>query len=206
MTGKPLTGLVVCGGNSSRMGQDKSLLQYHGEAQRYHVARLLKPFCDAVFLSLNETQTAERETEFPSLTDLPKYANAGPMAALLTAFHFLPGHNLIVVACDYPLFDQQELEHFTKTIQQQSGCRAFYNADAGFYEPLLAYYPADMSLQIRQQYESGNTSLQKILRLVDAGKHIPLSTQCIISVDDPEGYEQVKQDLAKRALPDGDNK
>lgn len=206
MIGKLFTGLVVCGGNSSRMGRDKSLLQYHREAQRYHVARLLMPFCDAVFLSLNEAQTSLQEKEFSFFTDLPQFANEGPIAALLTAFHFLPNHNLVVAGCDYPFLNHKELEHFITAIQKNPGCRAFYNEVDGFYEPLLAYYPAEMSTVIAQQFASGNTSLQKILRLSDALKHLPLYPESIRSVDDSGGYEQVKNELAKRGHPDGNNR
>ncbi|MBK8495728.1 MAG: NTP transferase domain-containing protein [Chitinophagaceae bacterium] len=37
-------GLVLCGGNSSRMGTDKSMLQYYDKPQRYHVYDMLLPF------------------------------------------------------------------------------------------------------------------------------------------------------------------
>ena len=48
-----LHGLVVCGGQSTRMGMDKSQLQYHGVPQREWLYELLQPLCEDVYISLS---------------------------------------------------------------------------------------------------------------------------------------------------------
>ena len=47
-----LNGLVLAGGKSERMGFDKSSISWHGKEQRYHIADMLKPFCNDVFISV----------------------------------------------------------------------------------------------------------------------------------------------------------
>ena len=54
-----LNGLVLAGGKSERMGFDKSVLNWHGKAQRYYMADMLAPFCDEVFLSCRPDQQVE---------------------------------------------------------------------------------------------------------------------------------------------------
>jgi molybdopterin-guanine dinucleotide biosynthesis protein A len=191
MTRDKLTGLVICGGASTRMGRDKSLLKYHDKEQRYHIADMLSHYCKDVYLSLNESQTIA-DSAYPAFTDLPQYSNSGPMAALLTAYHFLPGNNLVVIGCDYPLLSRSELEGFISSIKKETNCMAFYNEEDGFYEPLLAYYAAPMGRVVATYFEQGNTSLQRLLKEHKAERYFPKDKDSIKSVDDAAAYEQVK--------------
>lgn len=192
MTRNELTGLVVCGGISSRMGRDKSLLKYHDKEQRYHIADMLSHYCSNVYLSLNESQIIG-DTSYKAFADLPQFRNGGPMAALLTACHFLPENNLVVIGCDYPLLSHEELEGFMLSLKEGIKPTAFYNEEAEFYEPLLAYYPASMATIIKKHFELGNTSLQRVLKECDAARYFPKDKNSIKSADDPAAYEQVKE-------------
>jgi molybdopterin-guanine dinucleotide biosynthesis protein A len=192
MTKDKLIGLVVCGGASSRMGSDKSLLQYHDKAQRYHIADILRHYCKDVYLSLNDSQM-NADASYKVFIDLPQYRNCGPMAALLTAYHFLPESNLIVIGCDYPLLTAGELEHFISSLNINTSSKAFYNEEDGFYEPLLGYYAASMARVVKVHFEYGNISLQHILKESGAEQYFPKDKNSIKSIDDPAAYEQIKE-------------
>ncbi len=69
MTGKILYGLVLCGGNSSRMGRDKSKITYHLKEQKYHVFDLLKELSDKVFISCNHDQSREEKDNYSFIED-----------------------------------------------------------------------------------------------------------------------------------------
>ena len=90
--GKGIYGLVICGGKSSRMGMDKSMLNYHGKPQCYHMYEMLSLVCEKVFISCNEEQANKIIDGYQALIDLPCYSNTGPIAGLLTAFP--PGRRL----------------------------------------------------------------------------------------------------------------
>jgi molybdopterin-guanine dinucleotide biosynthesis protein A len=192
ITKEKLTGLVVCGGASSRMGRDKSLLQYHNKEQRYHIADMLDPYCKDVYFSLNESQI-NTDTSYKAFIDLPQYSNCGPMAALLTACYFLPESNLVVIGCDYPLLTDKELESFISSLEDNTTSKAFYNEEERFYEPLLAYYAAPMIQAIKAQFEEGNASLQRVLKECGTEQYFPKDKNSIKSVDDLIAYEQVKE-------------
>jgi cyclic pyranopterin phosphate synthase len=53
---RPLYGLVLTGGKSSRMGEPKALLNYHGKAHGAWTAELIGAFCEKVFLSAKPGQ------------------------------------------------------------------------------------------------------------------------------------------------------
>lgn len=195
------TGIVVCGGRSSRMGEDKSLITYHHLPQRYHAAQLLQPYCDPVFLSLNDSQE-DKPGLYPVLTDAEGLQDTGPMAALLTAAQQLPGRSFLVLGCDYPLLDAGHLASFVASIVPEAPASAFYNKAVGLYEPLLACYTDKGIALLLQYYAQGGRSLQQWLQQVNAGRYLPQDMDCILSVDDPAMAARVKVQLRQRKNDD----
>src|SRR4051812_39594577 len=102
-------GLVVCGGKSSRMGKDKSMLDYHGKPQRYYLYEMLEPLCEQVFISCSKEQAATIPSEYKIIEDAAEYEDIGPMAALLSAFKKYPKASFIAVGCDYPFINDHHL-------------------------------------------------------------------------------------------------
>src|ERR1051325_6308775 len=109
-----LFGLVVCGGKSNRMGEDKSLLNYYGIPQRYYLYEMLQPFCKKVFISCNRNQLKSISEKYNLIADDPLYENTGPMAALLTAFEKYGDASFLFIGCDYPLLKKEDLEKLVK--------------------------------------------------------------------------------------------
>jgi molybdenum cofactor guanylyltransferase len=191
-----LYGLVICGGESTRMGTDKSRLVYYQKPQHDHVADLLAPLCERVILCCNHEQFETFQTQYEKLTDLPKFAGAGPMTALLTAFETFPGNDFLVLGCDYPHLTSDELSIFLRFMDKDLPASAFYNKE-GFYEPLLGWYSQSAGSALTAAYENGLHSLQRFLVVQNAGKYRPASDKVMTSVDTPEGFQAVKQALEK---------
>jgi molybdopterin-guanine dinucleotide biosynthesis protein A len=182
-------GLVICGGQSTRMSRDKSLLDYHGRPQRYYLYEQLQPFCKQVFLSCNEQQAADIPEGYHFIADAPQYHNTGPMAALLSAFDRHPDKTFIVLACDYPFFTSDEITQLANAAGQAISCAAFCHEENNIYEPLLAIYQPAMHTLLQKAFAGGQYSLQRVLKEADALKLFPRKKQCLQSVDTPEGYE-----------------
>src|ERR1043165_6645961 len=98
-----LTGLVVCGGQSSRMGTDKSMLNYHGKPQRYYLYEWLQQWCEEVYISCNADQAATIPGSYNTIADKDEWKDMGPMTGLLSVHTMLPGADMLVIGCDYPL-------------------------------------------------------------------------------------------------------
>ena len=181
-------GLVVCGGNSRRMGVDKSLLKYYEKPQRYHVYDMLQPFCEKVFISCNEEQANTIETGHSFLIDQPAYNNIGPMAALLTAFAWFPGKNILFIGCDYPFLTTTDLQHFSTHCKDAAA--GFYNEQEELYEPLLAWYPYQLFSKLEKMYGDKGYSLQYFLRNNDAVKFYPSGKKSMTGIDTKEDYSK----------------
>jgi len=192
---KELYGLVVCGGKSSRMGTDKSLINYHGKPQRYYVYEMLEWVCDKVFISCNRAQATSIIAPYQMLADQPELENVGPMAALLTAFSTYPDKDFLVVGCDYPLVTTKDLKEFEKGLDREQMVSAFYNEENNMYEPLLAYYSERSGNEIQRMYRDNQYSLQHFLKENNAKKYNPVRPKNVISVDTPEDFEMAKEKI-----------
>ncbi len=53
-----VNGLILAGGKSQRMGQDKGLLTYHGKTQIDYCFEILSEYVDEVFISSRKNQYA----------------------------------------------------------------------------------------------------------------------------------------------------
>lgn len=195
---KELYGLVVCGGQSTRMGTDKSVIDYHGKPQRYYVYEMLEWICDKVFISCNSVQTNSIIAPYATLTDLPQYENIGPMAALLTAFNYFPGHDFLIVGCDYPYITTKDLKEFSRSVDQEKVASAFYNHESAMYEPLLGWYSQKSKNEIQRMYSDNEFSLQHFLKENEAGKHQPARPKNLVSVDTPEDCKLAKENIIRK--------
>ena len=172
MLTKKITGLVVCGGKSTRMGTDKSKILYHGEQQRYYLYKMLEPFCDEVYISCNEEQAQYLDPAYRFIEDEEAYANIGPAASLLSAVKKVPQRNWLAVACDYPFINTENIERFIGTLKDKTEAAAFYNPQKKVYEPLLAYYAAHSIEYMINVLKGENYSLQHYLKIINADKHV----------------------------------
>ena len=97
--GPKIYGLVLAGGQSTRMGKDKGLIPYHGLPQREYLYHLLSRVCDKTFLSIRPDQKDEID-DMEVIIDKDEYK--GPYNGLLSAHKEYPEVAWLVVACDLP--------------------------------------------------------------------------------------------------------
>lgn len=99
-TKAPLFGLLLCGGRSSRMGQDKALLQLTGpqgvESLLQRGLRLLREAgCGGVWLSGDYPG-------FAAIPDDPDWAGRGPLAGMASALQRYPAASWLILPVDMP--------------------------------------------------------------------------------------------------------
>lgn len=131
-----LQGLVLAGGKSQRMGQDKGAIIYHQKEQREQLADLLQVHCQNVFLSLNQQQAIDSPYEI--LRD--QFIDLGPMSALLTAFQKMPNSAIFCLPCDLPFAKEDLLKLLVENRNPQKIATCFYNSDTDFPEPLITIW------------------------------------------------------------------
>ena len=164
-----ILGLVLCGGQSTRMGKDKGMLK-KGDRTWAEIARekLLALKIPAV-VSVNDDQVDEYEKVF-SISDLvidEEFEVGGPLLGLLSAHHRFPDKDIFVLACDIVEMKTEVMEHLVD--RYAAPATVFKNEY--FAEPLCGIYSHEalaIVLEALQNYELRSHSMMNILKLISA--------------------------------------
>jgi len=188
-----LSGLILCGGQSSRMGEDKSLLNYHGKPQRFHLYEMLQLFCDNVYISCSRQQVQAIPSSYNPIVDAEKYYGIGPMAGLLTAFEKFPDRAFFVIGCDYPFIEKKHFQYLADERTGLDDAVCYCHQETMISEPLITIYERSSYLKIRKCFEEKNYSLRQYLDEANACMIFPENFDFLKSVDDIKTYRQTKE-------------
>ena len=102
---KELSGFVLAGGNSRRMGMDKGLLKLNGKEMICYSLETLKKICSSV--SIISNNKVYSKFAFPVYPDHLK--EKGPLAGICTALSTSKTDLNIVISCDSPFITAELL-------------------------------------------------------------------------------------------------
>ncbi|MEJ2128720.1 MAG: NTP transferase domain-containing protein [Woeseiaceae bacterium] len=157
-----LFGLVLAGGQSRRMGQDKALLMRKGQSQLGYTTSLLEQVTDSVYVSARSEQQDDPErNRFPTIVD--RYEGIGPVAGILSAMDEHPDADWLVLACDLPNIDEATLEYLLEHRAIDRPFSAFRSSYDGLPEPLCAVYASGSDSVIREFVADGIVCPRKML-------------------------------------------
>ncbi|GAO44821.1 NTP transferase domain-containing protein [Flavihumibacter petaseus] len=169
----PLYGLVLCGGESTRMKQEKGLLVTGGKTWALRTADLLAPFVRNVWLSIRNNQEEEYRVVIPEasfIADEDHPQLFGPLTGLISANRQFPGADWLVLACDLPALTSRTLQQLPEALRQNPGydAYAFFHPQSGQFEPLVAIYCQSFLHKVCELLKTSAEpapGLQKLLRL-----------------------------------------
>lgn len=190
-----LYGLVLAGGYSQRMKQNKAELVYHQKPQYQHVYDLLKPFCTSVFISCKKSQ----HFPYPCIYDEENDTEVGPIASLLAAFET---HKAawVVIAIDYPFFSQKEIQQLLAERDVTKEASVYHNVITDFFEPYLGIYEPSFQAILKAEARKNNHSLQKILKNNAIKKIQTIDNECLININTFEEYLWAKNKIQNSTL------
>jgi molybdopterin-guanine dinucleotide biosynthesis protein A len=181
------------------MRTEKAMLTYHGSYQTHWCARLLKPFCREVYLSIREDQAVLPSSQgFLHIYDLPDYHGIGPMAGILSAMQRFPQNAWLVVACDLPFLNESVLQALSAGRQTEKCATAFRNRDNQLPEPLCAIYEPSAYSAMQAAFEQGIRCPRKFLlqndsALLDLTSH----PRALNNINHPQEYQSVLTEIGR---------
>ncbi|KAA2215522.1 molybdenum cofactor guanylyltransferase [Maribacter flavus] len=193
-TNDKIYGLVLSGGKSTRMGQDKGLISYHGVPQREHLFRLLEDVCDKTFMSVRHDQQADIPPTLNTILDKDEFR--GPYNGLLSAHKEYPGVAWLVLACDLPLIDKESLKELIHHRDSKKIATAFAQRENPLPEPLCAIWEPEALRTSIAYLEAGNgTCPRKFLINNDVLLVFPKRPEVLLNANSQEEYKEAVQKL-----------
>jgi len=138
-----LTLAIQSGGQSTRMGRDKGLVEFLGKPLIARVAERLASIADEILVTTNQPESYQ-------FLGVPLYADLKPGRGALGGLHTAlacASHPLVaVVACDMPFASAELLAHARDLLRNGEEDVAIPESGNGWSEPLHAVYRRDTCL------------------------------------------------------------
>jgi molybdenum cofactor guanylyltransferase len=97
------TGIILAGGKSSRMNQDKGLMLLNGKPMIKHVIGALKANVDEIIIVSNNSEY--EQFGYPVYSDLIK--DKGPLAGIYTGLYNSQSETNFLLSCDVPYVNKE---------------------------------------------------------------------------------------------------
>lgn len=127
--------IILAGGKSSRMGQDKASMILGGKTLIQHIIDNLSFVFDEIFISGNHLN-------YPISKGIIKdvITQKGPMGGIRSALEFCQ-EDIFVCSCDMPFVSSDLIENILqKKNRKQNQCRAFWRKIVSGFRHLSFFY------------------------------------------------------------------
>ena len=184
-----LKGLILVGGKSTRMGTDKSSLEYHGESQRNFLKNLLENENIPAYFSKRQDQQIKDENVINDT-----FLDLGPSGAICSAFREYPNAAFLVLATDLPFIDAALIKRLMMERDSSKAVTAVIGKGHEFGEPLVAIWEPKSYPLLLNYISQGYSCPRKVLINSDV-KLIEVETSKIRNINTPEEFKKAKKDL-----------
>jgi molybdopterin-guanine dinucleotide biosynthesis protein A len=184
-----MIGVVLSGGQSSRMGQDKGLIKVDGKPWAKIAFEKLMSLGVPALISVNESQFQKYLSHFNEKELIVDRSNAkigGPLAGVMSVHLSHPNEDVIVLACDMINVEAVVLKKLNKEYQQHRPEAIAFKGD--HIEPLCAIYSARALKKVKEKIDTDSLhrfSMTHLLEISDT-LYLPILSEwqtCLKSIN-----------------------
>ena len=162
-----ITGIILAGGKSSRMGRDKAFIPFQGKKMIQYSIDAMKEVCPDILICANDP--SYELFGYPVVGD--NFKNIGPLGGLEAALSVSKTEINLFAPCDSPYLKPGLFIEILKRCEDYDA--VVPKLDGGFIQPLAGYYSRKILPEIRQRIRVGDCKMQNLLRTVKTG-YIPV--------------------------------
>ena len=182
-------GLVLVGGQSTRMGQDKSNLDYFGKPQKIVAKELLESNNLETFYSVQNASEYDDEIH-------DKFLNLGPFGGICSAFQKDPNAAWFVLATDVPFVNDQIIKLLLNQRNPGKIATAIKGKGKDFPEPLITIYEPKAYPILLQYLAQGYSCPRKAL-INSEVEIVEVDDDFIRNVNTPVDFTNAKNEINK---------
>ena len=182
-------GLVLVGGKSTRMGQDKSNLDYFGKPQKIVAKQLLESNNLETFYSVQNASEYDDEIH-------DKFLNLGPFGGICSAFQKDPNAAWFVLATDVPFVNDQIIKLLLNQRNPGKIATAIKGKGKDFPEPLITIYEPKAYPILLQYLAQGYSCPRKAL-INSEVEIVEVDDDFIRNVNTPVDFTNAKNEINK---------
>ncbi len=198
--------LILCGGDSKRMGKDKASLPFGDETLLARVARIARCASDEVWLLAREGQVLPADLPEGLHVARDPAEGRGPLAGIVAGLRAMRADVAYVTSCDVPLLEVRFIETL---IALAKDYQAVVPRQDGHLLPTTAVYhrsilPVADTLLARDELRPRKLLNSISARVIEADtlRDIDPELQSLMDCDTPEDYQQL---LRLADIPSIDN-
>ncbi len=153
---KEKTAIILAGGQSSRMKEDKGLVYFNGKMLVKHVIEAIKKITDNIIIIT--ANPAYKQFGYPCLED--EMNDKGPLGGIYTGLVHSPVQKNLFLGCDMPFLSERLL---TELIDRCGEEDVLLTEHRGKAEPLCSVYDRSCMAHIRPLLEKNQLKITDAL-------------------------------------------
>jgi molybdenum cofactor guanylyltransferase len=184
-----LTGILLAGGKSQRLGVNKALIEIKGKRLAEYPIGLLEKYCSEILISTNGPLPFTHK----QIADV--FKDQGPMIGVYSCLlHSATTYN-IVLSCDMPFINEGLIESMIEKIESDKIIVPVH--DNGLIEPLCAIYPTSCRAAMEKYIQNQQLTLHEFISSsahIDykiLGKMSFWNNQLFANINTPEDLEKI---------------
>ncbi|MBE9184759.1 molybdenum cofactor guanylyltransferase [Microcoleus sp. LEGE 07076] len=193
MTNHQIAVIVLAGGQSSRMGRDKALLEIEGKSLLQRALEVAASVTTQVYV-LTAWPDRYRSTLTEQSQFLLEYnPGSGPLIALTQGLTEIPADWILLLACDLPLLNTQILQNWaTQLTAVPPSTLAVVPYQNSRWEPLCGFYHQQSLPSLQSFIDRGGRSFQVWLNQIQAIR-LPIGEPEAIMLSNCNTLEEFEQ-------------
>ncbi|MHC4725482.1 MAG: molybdenum cofactor guanylyltransferase, partial [Planctomycetota bacterium] len=182
------TAIILAGGESVRMNQDKSMLQISGKPVIKHIFDQLQPHFNQILISSEHLS----KYSFLSVDIVPdKIAGRGPLMGIASALEASVNEVNFVIACDIPQVDMDLVRMMVRESREYD--IVVPRTEPSHNEPLFAIYKKSALVAIEKTIASGKNQIIAAYKFCKVNYVDLTDTQKLKNLNTMEDYSEFIQ-------------
>lgn len=179
--------VILSGGKSSRMGEDKSLLEFHNSTLVLYQYHRLSNIFKNIYISAKTDKFNENVNLIFDTNE-----SFSPMIALDSIFNYLLDEYVFIVSVDTPFVDENIINKLYNNIQNYDVCIA---KTQNFRHPLCGFYKTNLKILTHDLIKSNKHKIGMLLKLSKTNEVSFEDETKFLNVNTKLDYEKAKQTL-----------